>query len=405
MLNNRDEHMTKRKEEGKKVAISEKPLFKKLIQSLKEDSILNRTVKKEVLTKNIQRIIGFELVTLLVNLTVIAILSFAFQPTTSVETWWVNRIVMLHSVSAIWVSLMCVITMYGNRKKNRLINTKIIQNIFFMYILVFGIALVTVDQAITSNITPFLLVCTIMGVFILNRPIDAFIQYLGAYIFFFIAIAQYQTEPAVLTSNRLNGLVFVVIGICATTLIWYSERSNVLQKREILDQQKKLESVAYYDDLTGLINRRKWIQLLNEEIERMKRYRHSSSILLLDIDNFKVINDQYGHPIGDIVLQEIAALVKKELRICDRIGRWGGEEFIILLVETGIKEGIAIGEKMRTAIETMEITADSHSIKITLSIGVAGLDCEKDFLTSYKKVDQALYLAKNNGRNRVEFCQ
>ena len=84
------------------MAISEKPLFKKLIQFLKEDSILNQAVKNEMLTKNMQRIIGFELVTLLVNLTVIAILSFAFQPTTSVETWWANRIVMLHSVSAIW---------------------------------------------------------------------------------------------------------------------------------------------------------------------------------------------------------------------------------------------------------------------------------------------------------------
>lgn len=387
------------------MAIFEKPLFKKLIKFLKEDRILNQAVKAEMLTKNVQRIIGFELVTLLVNLTVIAILSFGFQPTTSVETWWINRIVMLHGLSAVIVSLMCVMTLYGKRKEHHLVNSKIVQNTFFMYVLSFGIALVTVDQAITSNITPFLLICTVIGVFILNRPIDAFVQYLVAYMIFFIAIGQYQTEPAVLTSNRLNGLVFVVIGIFATTIIWYSERSNLLQKRKILEQQQKLESAAYYDDLTGLINRRKWIELLNEEVERMKRYQHPSSILLLDVDNFKAINDRYGHPAGDTILREIAALVKKELRICDRIGRWGGEEFIILLVETPIENGIAVGEKMRTAIEKMVITVDSHTINVTLSIGVASLDCEMDFLSSYKKVDQALYLAKNNGRNRVEFCQ
>lgn len=387
------------------MAIFEKPLFKKLSKFLKEDKILNQAVKGEMLTKNVQRIIGFQVVTLLVNLTVIAILSFGFQPTTSVETWWTSRIVMLHGISAVIVSLICVMTLYGKSKKHRLVNSKIVQNIFFMYVLSFGIALVTVDQAITSNITPFLLVCTIIGVFILNRPIDAFVQYLVAYIVFFIAIGQYQTEPAVLTSNRLNGLVFVVIGICATTIIWYSERSNLLQKRKILEQQQKLESAAYYDDLTGLINRRKWIELLNEEVERMKRYHHPSSILLLDIDNFKAINDHYGHPAGDIILREIGQLVKKELRICDRIGRWGGEEFIILLVETPVEHGIVVGEKMRTAIEEMEIVVDSLSISVTLSIGVASLDCEKDFLMSYKKVDQALYLAKNNGRNRVEFCQ
>lgn len=387
------------------MAISEKPLFRKLIGFGKEDSILNQAVKNEMLAKNVQRIIGFELVTLLVNLTVIAILSLGFKPTTTVEIWWANRIVMLHSVSAVCIILISVLTIYGKRKRHALINSKLIQNIFFMYVLAFGIALVTVDQAITSNITPFLLVCTIIGVFILNRPIDAFFQYLLAYLFFFIAIGQYQTVPAVLTSNRLNGLVFVVIGICATTIIWYSERSNILQKQKILDQQKKLESAAYYDDLTGLINRRKWIELLNEEFERMKRYHHPSCILLLDIDNFKAINDRYGHPVGDIVLQEIAAVVKRELRICDRIGRWGGEEFIILLVETPVEKGVAVGEKLRTAIEKMNMQIDAHSIFVTLSIGGASLDSEKDFLTSYKKVDQALYLAKNSGRNRVEFYQ
>jgi diguanylate cyclase (GGDEF)-like protein len=188
-------------------------------------------------------------------------------------------------------------------------------------------------------------------------------------------------------------------------MIWYSERSNLLQKRKILDQQKKLESAAYFDDLTGLINRRKWIELLDEEYERMKCDRHPSSILLLDIDNFKAINDQYGHPAGDRILQEIATLVKKELRICDRIGRWGGEEFIILLVDTPTKKGTAVGEKLRNEIEKMSIQVESYLIKVTISIGVSSLDCEKDFLTSYKKADQALYLAKNNGRNRVEYAQ
>lgn len=387
------------------MAISEKPLLKSIIEFLRADNILNNAVKSEMMTKNVQRIFSFELVTLLVNLTVITILSFAFQPTTSVEIWWAGRITMLHGISAVCVTLMCGMTLYSKIKKHRWLNAKMIQNIFFMYVLAFGIALVTVDQAITSNITPFLLVCTIIGVFILNRPIDAFVQYLVAYIFFFIAIGQYQTEAAVLTSNRLNGLVFVTIGVFATTIIWYSERSNILQKRKILEQQKKLESAAYYDDLTGLINRRKWIELLNEEFERMKRYHHPGTILLLDIDNFKAINDQFGHPTGDTVLLEIATFVKKELRICDRIGRWGGEEFIVLLVETTIEKGIAVGEKLRNEIEKMEISVDSDAINVTVSIGVASLDCEKDFLTSYKKVDQALYQAKNNGRNRVEFYQ
>ncbi|MBC3887382.1 diguanylate cyclase [Acetobacterium paludosum] len=387
------------------MAILENPLLKKLIEFARADSALNLAVKDEMLTKNVQRIIGFEFVTILVNLLMIAILSFGFHPTSATEAWWSNHIVMLHSLSAAIVMLMCFITLYGKRKDYGLANSKIVQNIFFFYILAFGIALVTVDQAITSNITPFLLVCTIMGVFILNRPIDAFFQYLAAYILFFIAIGQYQIEPAVLTSNRLNGLVFVVIGIFATTIIWYSERNSILQKQKILEQQKKLESAAYYDDLTGLINRRKWIELLKEEYERMKRYHHLSSMLLLDIDNFKGINDQYGHPAGDRILQEIATLVKNELRICDRIGRWGGEEFIILLVETPIKNGIAVAEKIKNEIEEMSIQIESHLIKVTISIGVASLDCEKDFSTSYKKADQALYLAKNNGRNRVEFIQ
>lgn len=181
--------------------------------------------------------------------------------------------------------------------------------------------------------------------------------------------------------------------------------------RDLITQYSKLslelkEKLAYItelsetDPLTKAYNRMKFTNSLNEEITRAMRYKHCLSIIMLDIDFFKKVNDNYGHDIGDSVLVEASSLIKENIRKIDIFARWGGEEFIILLPETEIKGASILAEKLRHCIENHEF----HSVKnITSSFGVTELIPEEDYSSFTKRVDEALYNAKKSGRNRV--CQ
>ncbi len=170
---------------------------------------------------------------------------------------------------------------------------------------------------------------------------------------------------------------------------------DITQRKE---WEQKLEKLATTDGLTGILNRYAFNKFLEEEIYRAERYGTKFSIILFDIDNFKKINDTYGHLTGDEVLKETVNIVKKQIRKSDVFARWGGEEFIILLPNG--TDAVEVAEKIRKTI------ANSFFIgpeKITVSFGVTSFK-EGDTINSIiKRADQALYLAKENGKNRVEY--
>lgn len=169
--------------------------------------------------------------------------------------------------------------------------------------------------------------------------------------------------------------------------------------REALRQVKKL---AATDPLTGIHNRRSFFHLAETEFARSKRYNHPLSVLALDIDHFKNINDTYGHQAGDKVLEAISHCCTSHLRTSDIFGRLGGEEFSILLPETELKPAIKTADRIRTAISELEVQIGEDTIQFTTSMGVADIRPE---ITSLEELmdlsDQALYQAKENGRNRV----
>ncbi len=157
---------------------------------------------------------------------------------------------------------------------------------------------------------------------------------------------------------------------------------------------------ANYDCLTKLANRQKLNEELDKEILRENRYRHGLSILMFDIDDFKNINDTYGHDVGDIVLMDIAKILKSSVRITDIACRWGGEEFMILLPETKIEEAFILAQTIVKNVE--DYTHDPIKVPITISGGVVDFIVEKyDKEKFLKSVDIALYQAKNNGKNQV----
>ncbi len=177
---------------------------------------------------------------------------------------------------------------------------------------------------------------------------------------------------------------------------------NELLMAEIVERKRaeeKLLELSERDHLTMIYNRRKLFELLGTEVAKAKRYARPLTIIMLDIDHFKKINDNYGHNFGDIVLRTTANIVSSVIRKVDIFARYGGEEFMILSPETCIEEAFVLAERIRAAIETHSYPT---AIRITISAGVAEWSGEDSGAAFIKKADEMLYMAKNRGRNRVE---
>ncbi len=168
---------------------------------------------------------------------------------------------------------------------------------------------------------------------------------------------------------------------------------------------KKTEMLANTDGLTKLYTRRYMDSFLEAELEKSRRYNHPLSVALTDIDHFKSFNDTYGHQIGDFVLEETAKILRNAVRNVDLAARYGGEEFLAILPETDYKGAFTFAERLRKKIEdkTYEDAKTGHKLKVTISIGVASFPLHsKEKAELVKKADTALYLAKEQGRNRVK---
>jgi diguanylate cyclase (GGDEF)-like protein len=156
------------------------------------------------------------------------------------------------------------------------------------------------------------------------------------------------------------------------------------------------------DSLTRVLNRRRFQQLADIELGRARRYRHAIALLVMDLDHFKLINDTYGHLTGDAVLRDTAKTLHDTLREIDKLGRWGGEEFVALLPETDRMGATILAERLCRSVEQTTIKHDGHSISCTISIGVAVTEQAPDELDEIVGLaDQALYRAKGAGRNQI----
>ena len=164
------------------------------------------------------------------------------------------------------------------------------------------------------------------------------------------------------------------------------------------------ERLATLDELTGLWNRRVLLEKFDIEVERARRFRSPLSVLMMDIDYFKRINDGHGHAMGDAVLRNIGRIVRDELRQVDIAGRYGGEEFCIVLPGTPREGGITLAEALRQEIEHFVHVLGKRSLSATASFGLASLEigANEDATSLLKAADDALSRAKRSGRNRVE---
>ena len=177
----------------------------------------------------------------------------------------------------------------------------------------------------------------------------------------------------------------------------------VVYQNQLLKSKEELEKLSMIDDLTQIPNRRCILERIRIELARHNRKKRSMSLVMIDIDHFKKVNDTYGHICGDLVLKEMAQIFLDGLRVYDVLGRYGGEEFIMLLPETTLVQAVMVSERLRIAVEEKVFICDRRNFHLTISLGIAFMDGTENLSVDdlIRIADGNLYLAKKAGRNRV----
>ncbi|WP_312725507.1 GGDEF domain-containing protein, partial [Stutzerimonas kunmingensis] len=189
-------------------------------------------------------------------------------------------------------------------------------------------------------------------------------------------------------------------------LIIYDVTDVAVNRRQLQAANAELQRLSSTDRLTGLYNRGHWEEMLRLDYARHRRYDSQAALVMFDIDHFKAINDTYGHQVGDTVIQQVAELIRENLRDSDVAGRYGGEEFVVLLPDTDKQGAMTFAERLRHAVESREVQHEQHRIRFTISLGVADLSVPThSHAQLIEWADSALYASKAAGRNRVTLHQ
>lgn len=218
-----------------------------------------------------------------------------------------------------------------------------------------------------------------------------------------------QPEPFLERNYRylIWGLIFLSAVIVILLIIFYfkyKERQKIEKMNRELEQKveertKKLRKMVITDELTNLFNRRRILELLEIELEKASRYKRDLALIMIDLDFFKRINDSFGHQFGDKVLRKISEIMKQNTRNLDLVGRYGGEEFLLILPETNLEKAALVAEKLRQKIKKSDI--EGLDFKLTASFGAVQYEGESS-QQLIKRADDLLYKAKKEGRDRVE---
>jgi diguanylate cyclase (GGDEF)-like protein len=204
------------------------------------------------------------------------------------------------------------------------------------------------------------------------------------------------------SSGRFNITIAVIVPLLIAPLLSYVFMSMYFELERI---RAEVHMLAITDELTHVYNRRHFVKLAEHELERAKRYRHHLSIIIFDIDDFKKVNDHYGHLCGDAVLQGLSLACKSILRQCDVFARFGGEEFILLLPETDEAGAMHVANRLLQLIGNHAVEYQDLEIPITVSVGVTTNDPDGDTLDDLlNRADRAMYQAKRLGKNRLEIA-
>ncbi|WP_448682109.1 GGDEF domain-containing protein [Pseudomonas nicosulfuronedens] len=387
-----------------------------LLQRLHHAIAVNDALALPIARENLRRLYFSALLAVPFDLIHILVFRLNLQGSSPEYDGWRLDIIRVHAVVAVLFTLLGLLAWLASPPR-RSASLRYMQTLTVLgstLVLGFGIAITGADQQVTSSITPFLMATVATALIILLRPSLAVILYILALAVFELTMALTQDSPQLRLSNQMGGLTICGIGLVLSFILWHGHVRN-LRQREFLRQQRQeleeknrqLEYLAGHDPLTGLFNRRQFDQLVGMELSRAARQPAPISLLMVDLDHFKFINDRYGHPLGDEVIRHTASLLRNYTRTGDSVARLGGEEFLLLLPDTSQPQARVIAEKVRRLLEETPLPMKDGLLYLTASFGIACLDAgvPGTYEGLYAAADKALYKAKASGRNRVEVIE
>lgn len=210
---------------------------------------------------------------------------------------------------------------------------------------------------------------------------------------------QIAVDPTLLRWLFLTNLLWAVVSLAV--IGYFFEKRAAEIESTLLTANKRLTNLAATDPVTNLANRRTMLNRIDQEKTRLERTGEAFTLIMIDIDNFKEVNDEYGHDAGDFVLVNLAAIINFIVRKQDQVARWGGDEFLVFLPETGAEGGRVVAEKIRARILTTPFIYHEVDIPVTVTLGVSACDTNIGIGNCIRKADLALYTGKQAGKNRV----
>ena len=329
-----------------------------------------------------------------------------------VRSTWAHQVAAAHGVMALLMfctGLMCRRIHANPASASRF---RLLPELASAVIMGWAIVLTVMDQAVSSSINAYINAAVGISIVFLLRPKSALAIFLLSLCALAWALNLTTNDPAHLVTTRMNAISATALALLVSILLWRRfVQSELLQRalaatNQKLEQQKtELEALATQDSLTGLFNRREFHRQAEFEVARARRQGSALSLLMLDLDQFKSINDQFGHATGDDVLRHIAHLMDRAVRQTDILARYGGEEFVLLLPDTPDAEAHHLAERLRQKLATTP--APSLGAPVTASIGLAcraGASVLK-LEELLQHADQAMYKAKRQGGNNVVMAE
>lgn len=379
--------------------------LKKPNLNLTEDQ--NATVIHDINVTNFARMKLILIIFIIVEILFILFndIPYLINPSSNV-IWNDSKYFILHLlnvlVSFIGIILIKLLTKYS-KNKFRLMNKLLIPTLTTLILSSMAI-INALDQAKPGNVSSVFIVNLIIfsAVIMLRFPLNLAV-YSIPFLAYLSGLVIFQNDTHLLITNIINGFIFFLAIILISTEIYNSNYEKITQNIILREINSKLNYISSHDPLTELLNRRSFSNQVSEKMRIIGESKKIATLILIDVDHFKHVNDKFGHPVGDIVLKEVSNIIIKHIKTTDLATRWGGEEFLIFLFQTSINEAYALAENIRLEIQNKVIEADKFQIQITASFGISLLkdNFSNSFDTSFKAADVALYKAKNQGRNQI----
>lgn len=355
-----------------------KKIIKRLIQKYRKNFL------QEILAENLSCISR-----LIVIMTLIEIFLIFFL-------YFVSDLSILPNLSFVIVNLFFYKLIQKTQKKT--INIKFLQGIAYLYLiitLVFGLTLTFMRFKETESAYIYIMFIFGIASIFTFTPLNSLIFFSGSCFIFCVCASYFLQQKTALFILSMNMIAMHFVAWIMTIILVQLKYTNFLDRQELVGKNEELKTMSVTDAMTGLYNHEFLYNCLIDNIKTAKRQNIALTIAMLDIDDFKKINDTFGHPVGDQVLKQFAEIIKFGVRGNDVVGRYGGEEFIILFKQTTVEDAKVAIKRIKTKAEN---TKWACGVKVTFSCGISGFAGESAEAL-INSADKKLYYVKNNGKN------